>query len=88
MIRLFPLALLALALEGCPSKQDIASASALPAYQLAAQAIINQNAAKPFTDAEKPAIKAADQKAFDAVVAINAEQMRLAAEKHRLIQAF
>lgn len=86
MKRLTVLALIALTLEGCPSRTDIASASAIPAYQGGAQALLDRNARKPFTEAEKAAIKAADAEAFAAVVRVNDAQMTKAAELHARVQ--
>jgi hypothetical protein len=86
VIRLLPLALLALTLEGCPSKQDIASASALPAYNIAAQAILDRNTAHPFTADEKVAVKAADQKLYDAAIILDAGEKQKAQDRHLAIQ--
>jgi len=83
-----PLALLPLflALTACPDRATIASASVLPAYQVAAQAVLARNAAHPYTEAQKAAIRAADDAAFAKVVAINGAEMRKAEALHWLIR--
>lgn len=86
MKRILPLALLCLSTSACLDRTTIASASALPAYDLAAQTVLARAAKSPPNDAEKAAIKAADSKLFDALGAINAEEMRKAADLHSQVQ--
>lgn len=86
MIRLLPLALLAMTLEGCPSKQDIASASAMPGYIVTAQAVLNRNAVQPFTATEKAAVKKADDTAYALAVKLDGDQASRAGVLHRMLQ--
>lgn len=71
MIRLIPLAPLALlALSACahrPTPAEVGIAMAPIAYEVAAKAVLARHAARPFTEAEKAAAKALDQRAFDAM---------------------
>jgi len=64
--------------------QDIATASALPAYIVAGEAALARQ--KPYTEAELTALKAADMQAYSTVTVLNADQMRRADEVHRRIQ--
>lgn len=86
MKRLLPLAILALALEGCPSKQDIATASAVPGYNILAQAVLDRNASHPFTVAQKAVAKEADNRAFVLAVKLNGDQLQRAIDLHGLVQ--
>lgn len=87
MKRLFPLALLALTLEGCPSREDVATASAVPGYNLLAQAVLARNTQRPFTEVEKAAAKKADDAAFTLTIRLNGEQLQHAVDLHNSIQA-
>lgn len=86
MIRLLPLAILALTLEGCPSRTDIATASAVPGYNILAQAVLDRNASHPFTASEKVVAKDADNRAFELAVKLNAAQLQRAIDLHGLVQ--
>lgn len=83
MNRLLPLAILTL-LTAC-DRQSIASAGALPAYQAGAKAVIARNLIHPYTEPQKQAIKAADDKLFSAMLAIVDAEVAKAVELHREI---
>lgn len=86
MIRLLPLAILALTLEGCPSRTDIATASAVPGYNILAQAVLDRNASHPFTEAQMAVAKDADNRAFVLAVKLNGEQLQRAIDLHGQVQ--
>jgi hypothetical protein len=87
MKRVLLLTLPCLLLAGCGvDRSSIASASALPAYQSAVRAVIDQAAKHPFSEAQKAGIKQADDKAYAALIAINAAEMAKAAALHEQVQ--
>lgn len=77
----------ALLLTGCTQNQigDLASAAAIPAYNVAGQAALDR--AATLSPAEIAALKAADNQAFVTVIGLNDQQMRRAVDIHRAIQA-
>ena len=88
MIRIIPLALL-LATAACanrPSPTEIVVAMSPLAYEAAAKELLARNDAKPFTEAQKAAIKAADLRAFDAVDRGLAAQWERVLATHRALQ--
>jgi hypothetical protein len=88
MIRLLPLALLALTLPGCSAlgalkgePATVANQTVLDeklaigvelAYQAAGQAVLTLNQVRPFSPEMKERVKAADRTAYEAVVAVRA----------------
>ena len=73
-------------LTACPSKQDVASASAIPAYLVAGEAVLKRNATNPLSPEALVALKAADERAYAAASFANDAQVRRAEALHRAIQ--
>lgn len=85
-MKIFIIPALFLTLTACPSKQDVASASAIPAYLVAGEAVLKRNATNPLSPEALVALKAADERAYAAASFANDGQVKRAAEVHALVQ--